>query len=256
LTDDDDVVDGSLHYTGGYSCVLGDTTISDDWDLLAGGPALLIDHIPAGSVCTITENSLAAAPSSLDSSYHWLSPNFSQNNVTIEADVTANVVVQNGVRRGLGDLQLVKVLDDPFKVVATDRVYTGTFVCRFNGSVITPQAAKWSATAGGPAITLATNLPEGTVCTVAEDDLVAPPLAGFPQYEWAATKISPSPVRIADGETHLVTVTNTVIDPFGTQLSTLAVTGTNSVLPLALGGGVVLLGVVLFFVARRRRLQA
>jgi hypothetical protein len=255
LTDDDDVVDTARQFTGGYSCVLGAITIADDWSLEAGH-SLLIEHLPAGSVCTVTEDSPTTTPSGSDGSYRWRSPSFSHNNVTILDGETSTIVVQNAVRRALGDLQLVKVLDDPFDVVDLDRVYSGSFSCEFLGLDVTPDTSRWSTIAGAPAITLATNLPAGTECTVVEDELVDPPLAGFPQYQWAATTISPRPITIEDGVTGLVTVTNTVYDPFITELATLAITGTNSLLPLAIGGGVVVLGAVLFVLGRQRRRRA
>ena len=87
------------------------------------------------------------------------------------------------------------------------------------------------------------------MCTVSEDPLVAPPLAGFPQYQWSPATISPATVTLADGVTSLFTVTNTVFDP----LDTLAFTGTEVALPLWLGGGALMLGFAAFTLAKRRR---
>jgi choice-of-anchor A domain-containing protein len=255
LTDADGVVDDTTIFTGHYACVLGAATIEADWSLKAGA-SLLVEHLPAGANCTVTEDSLTTAPSADDSSYHWLAPSFSANNVVIASDLTSTVVVQNAVRHALGDLTLVKVLDDPFDVVDPSRVYTGTFHCEFNGDDVTPATATWATIAGAPAITLAIGLPEGTECTVAEDDLDVPPLAGFPQYQWVAATISPSPVTIEDGVTHVVTVTNTVVDPVITHTGELVTAGTDSLLPLYLGGGVVALGALLIAFGSRRRMRA
>jgi hypothetical protein len=173
--------------------------------------------------------------------------------ITVGAGTTATVQVYNEVRRALGNLEMVKVLDDPYDVVSLSRVYTGTFECRFNGTDITAAPGTWSTTAGAPAIRLQSDMPAGTVCTVAEDasTLAAPPLAGFPQYVWLAPVITPASVTIADGVTSRVTVTNIVYDP----ITLLASTGTDAALPLWIGGGLLAGGLVIVLVAyvRRRR---
>ena len=250
LSDPDSVVDTNRDYTGTVSCTVG-TPVPNTWSLKAGG-STTFTGIPTGSVCTVTEDALTVAPSSTDSSYVWRPSTFlTPNVVTIGNGVTVTVQVFNQVRRAVGNLELVKVLDDPFTVVDLSRVYTGTFECIHNTVDVTPAPGTWSTTAGAPAISLATNLPAGTVCTVAEDALTVPPLVGSPQYIWRAPSYSPTTITIADGVTSRFTVTNTVYDPF----AVLAHSGTDAALPLWIGGG--LLGggllVVLAGYARRRR---
>jgi LPXTG-motif cell wall-anchored protein len=158
--------------------------------------------------------------------------------------------VTNEVLRGLGDFEMVKILDDPFDVVDLGRVYTGTWSCTFNALVI--ESGTWSTIAGAAPLSLATDLPMGTVCTLAEDasTLTAPPLVGFPQYIWETPVITPASVTILDGGVHRITVTNIVYDP----ISGLAHAGTDSLVWVVVGGGVLVGGILLVYLARRRRL--
>jgi choice-of-anchor A domain-containing protein len=248
LTDPDSVVTPGRHFTGTYSCATGSTPVTGSWDVTTSA-SQTISGIPAGASCSITEGALAVPPSSSDSSYLWSAPSYSPASATVTDGGTVTITATNTVRRALGSLELVKVLDDPFGVVSLSRVYTGTFECIHNSVDITPAPGTWSTTAGAPAITLATNLPAGTVCTTTEDALTVPPLAGYPQYQWRSPVISPATITIADGVTGRFTVTNTVFDPF----EILAHAGTETGLPLALGAGAVLLGLVAVLVGYRRR---
>ena len=250
LGDADSVVDPDRRFTGTISCTVG-TPTPNTWSIEAGQTATFTG-IPTGSVCTIAEDALTVRPSSTDSSYVWQPSAFlTPNVITVGAGTTATVQVYNEVRRALGDLELVKVLDDPFDVVSLSRVYTGTFECIHNTVDVTPAPGTWSTTAGAPAIILATNLPAGTVCTVAEDALTVPPLAGFPQYVWRDPAYSPTTITITDGVTGRFTVTNTVYDPF----AILPHMGTDAAAPLLIGGGSILAGLlaVVFGYWRRRR---
>ena len=251
LADPTNVVDDARLFTGTYECVDSTSTVvaSGSWSMTAGS-SQTISGLPVGATCTIAEDALTEPPTSADSSYVWGAPIYSPASVTTTSE-TVSTTVTNTVNRGLGDLELVKVLDDPFNVVSLSRVYTGTFQCIHNTVDVTPAPGTWSTTAGAPAVTLATNLPAGTVCTVAEDALTVPPLVGFPQYIWRTPVISPTPVTIAEGVTSRVTVTNIVYDP----IDLLASTGTDAALPLLLGGGAVgvgLLAVIAGYVRRRR----
>lgn len=248
LTDTDGVVDPARLFTGTVSCTTG-TPSPNTWSIQAGDTATFT-NIPAGAVCTVTEDALTVAPSSTDSSYVWQPISYTGNGVTIIQDDTVDVTVSNEVRRALGNLQLIKVLDDPFDVVDLARVYTGIFDCTHLSTSIA--SGTWSTTAGAAPISLATNLPAGTVCSVAEDALTAPPLAGFPQYQWRAPVISPATIVITDGVTGQFTVTNIVFDPF----DLLAHAGTETMLPLVLGGGAVTLGLLAMFLGYRRRRSA
>ena len=244
------VVTVGRHFTGTYSCATGSTPITGTWDVTTTA-SQTVSGIPAGASCSITEDTLTVAPSSTDSSYLWTAPSYSPSAATITDGGNITITATNTVRRALGDLQLVKVLDDPFDVVLLTRVYTGTFDCVHNSVDITPAPGTWSTTAGAPAITLATNLPAGTVCTVAEDPLTDPPLVGYPQYQWRPASYSPTTITITDGVTGRFTVTNTVFDPF----ALLAQSGTDAGLPLIIGGASMLAGLlaVLFGYRRRRR---
>jgi choice-of-anchor A domain-containing protein len=247
LIDPDAVVDPLRVFSGTISCDVG-TPSPNTWTLAAGGD-VTFSGIPEGATCTVTENTLTVGPSSTDSSYVWEAVVYSGNNALITDGGTAQVGVANEVRRALGNLELVKVLVDPFTVVSSGRVYTGTFQCTHNTVDVTPSPGTWSTTAGAAPISLATNLPAGTVCTVAEDALTDPPLAGYPQYQWDAVAYSPVSITIADGVTGRFTVTNTVYDPF----DVLAHAGTDAAGTIWLAVGLFGLGAVAVVTGYRRR---
>ena len=253
LTDPDSVVTAGRMFAGTWACVDGGTSaalMNGTWSVAAGAAPYVVDFIPVGAVCSVAENALTVAPSPTDPSYRWEAPTYSSASVTI-ADATASgIVVRNAVAQGLGDLEMIKILDDPYNVVNLSRVYTGTWSCSFNAAVI--DSGTWSTTAGAPAVTLATDLPVGSVCTLAEDSstLAAPPLAGYPQYIWQAPVITPSTVTIQDGVLHRFTVTNIVYDP----ITALAHAGTDSMRWMLGGSAIAAAGILLVYIARRRRL--
>lgn len=256
LTDVDGVVDGTREFEGTYSCSDSSPAVvaSGAWQLEAGD-TVTVDDIPSGAVCTIAEDAatLTASPSATDPSYSWGAATYSSTGVTISTGGTASITVTNMVERGLGDLEMLKILDDPYDVVDLSRVYTGTWSCTLNSAVI--ESGTWSTVAGAAALTLATDLPAGTVCTLAEDaaTLSAPPLAGFPQYLWLAPVITPASVTIVEGGVQRITVTNIVYDPIG-DISGLAHAGTDSVRWILVGSAVAAGGILLIYVARRRRI--
>lgn len=251
LTDPDSVVASGRTFTGTYSCTTGGAPVTGSWSVTAA-TTQTIAGIPAGAVCSITEDALTVAPSATDSSYAWGAPTYSPSTVGITAGGNVTITATNTVSRGLGHVDLVKVLDDPFNVVSPTRVYTGTYDCAHLSTTVS--SGTWSTTVGAAAITLATNLPAGTVCTVAEDasTLAAPPLAGYPQYIWRSPTYAPTTITIVDGVTGRFTVTNTVYDPF----ALLAATGTDAALPLSIGGGLLGAGVVIAILGYRRRRSA
>lgn len=249
LVDPDAVVDPLRAFTGTISCTVG-TPSPNTWSVTAAGAPVVFTGIPAGSTCTIAEDALTTAPSSTDSSYYWQPSTFlTPNVITVASGSTATVQVLNRVSRGLGDFEMVKILDDPYDVVDLSRVYTGTWSCTFNAVVI--ESGTWSTVAGAAPLSLATDLPAGTTCTLAEDasTLAAPPLVGFPQYIWNTPVIAPATVTILDGGLHRITVTNIVYDPIGE----LGHAGTESMGWLLLGTGVIAGGILLVHFGRRRR---
>ena len=280
LDDPDAVVDPTRVYTGEYSCGTGSSAVGGTWSLTAGGAPFISQLITAGLTCTVTEDALSTAPSATDNSYYWVTPVISPATVTIiRSGTPVGVTVRNGVEKQVqgqfGDFAMRKVLDDKYGETSLDIEYTGTFECNYNGADLTPAPGTWTALAGAPAQTLATNLPVGARCSITEDALTDPPVPGSPQYRWLAPTFSAASVGIENASTATITVTNIVDDPTdisgddedgddddggdtgGDDQSTggLASTGSDIALPLALSGSAVLLGAALFFVARRRRLQ-
>ena len=180
------------------------------------------------------------------------------------------VTVTNEVQRSVGAFAMRKLLSDDFSVVDPARVYTGEFACEYNGTDVTPAPGTWSTTAGAPALTLATNLPTGSECSLDEDLLVAAPDATSDRFEWTKPTFSAASVTIASGATSTITVTNTVAavtstdvsddddndDAGGTEGGTgLANTGSDVALPLGLAGATLAIGAGMLVFARRRQLQ-
>jgi choice-of-anchor A domain-containing protein len=272
LTDPDGVVDPTRVYTGRYVCTdsAGVLAARGGWAATAGGAPFITPVVPALSVCTVTED-VPDAPSAVDASYLWRSSTVTPASTVVPDSTTPAVVtVHNEVRRAVGDLEMVKVLDDPYDVVDLGRFYSGSFSCLFNGADVTPPTRTWREQAGAAPVRLATGLPAGTVCTLAEDPILVPPLPGFPQYHWARPVISPSSVTIADNALARITVTNIVEDPFDLPATdvasettpvvdpavppraTLAATGADRAGPLLVAGFMIAIGLV-GLVARRVR---
>ena len=215
LTDPDGVVDPTRVYTGRYVCTdsAGVVAARGGWAATAGGAPFITPVVPALSTCTVTED-VPDAPSAVDASYLWKASTISPPVTVVPGSTTPAVVtVHNEVRRAVGDLEMVKVLDDPYDVVDLTRFYSGSFSCRYNGTDVTPGQRTWRERAGAAPVRLATALPAGTVCTLAEDPVLVPPLPGFPQYHWAQPVISPASITIADNTVSRITVTNIVEDP-------------------------------------------
>jgi choice-of-anchor A domain-containing protein len=262
LTDPDGVVGPARVYTGTYSCSAPSLGVvaSGPWSLTAGGPSFIAPLVPAGSVCTVAEDALSSPPTARDASYVWKAPVVSPASTTVVTSATPSVVtVGNEVRRAVGSVELVKVLDDPYDVVDAGRVYTGTFECRFADGTA-PLRGTWSERAGSAPVLLASGLPIGTVCTLAEDPLVAPPLAGFPQYQWDSPRISPATVTVVENVVGRFTVTNVVVDPVDAPRestpaarASLPVTGGEATFgPLLVAAVMLLLGLVGLVIKNRQ----
>ena len=283
LDDPDSVVDSGRQFTGEYECrdAADAVVATGEWSLRAG-ESFTSPRIPAGSDCVVTEDRLDERPSA-DDSYHWSAPEIFPATVTVtDSPSPAEVTVTNSVHRLTGDLAVRKVLDDPDGVVSSGRQFTGTFSCENNGADVTPADHTWSVTAGAAAATIATGLPEGTECSLVEDALIEKPLADSVEYGWATPLYSAASVSIDHTATATVVVTNIVgqvggesENPPGTNNnghndkgtgdsgvtpaatpggSALAATGVNIAGPLALGGGLLGLGLALVVIARRRNL--
>ena len=271
LVDTDSVVSPTRVFTGTYECVDSAAAIvaSGSWSLEAGD-SFTTPKIPAGSECSVAEDTLTAAPSS-DSSYAWKTPVISPSSLTVPNSTTpVAVTVTNEVQRSVGAFAMRKVLSDDFSVVDPARVYTGEFACEYNGTDVTPAPGTWSTTAGAPALTLATNLPTGSECSLDEDVLVAAPDATSDRFEWTKPTFSAASVTISNGAVATISVTNTVAavtstdvsddddndDAGGTEGGTgLANTGSDVALPLGLAGATLAIGAGMLVFARRRQLQ-
>lgn len=220
LDDPDSVVAANRRFSGDYDCVdaSGGSVLSGPWSL-AAGDTFVTPSMPAGSTCTVTEHT-PPSPSPTDPSYRW-APAAITPPVVVGALSTVAVTVHNAVTRAVGDLEMVKILDDPYGVVDLSRIYTGTFACSHLGVDVTPQPATWAERAGALPVRLATGLPAGTVCSLTEDPILVPPLPGFPQYHWAAEPIfTPARATIVENTVARLSVTNVVEDPLDPPVTT------------------------------------
>ncbi|MET4583825.1 choice-of-anchor A domain-containing protein/LPXTG-motif cell wall-anchored protein [Conyzicola nivalis] len=282
LDDRDAVVPAGRMFTGGYTCVdaSGSTVQSGTWSLSVG-QTFVTPSMPQGSSCVVTENT-PAPPSATDASYRWQPAAISPAAAVVRAGTPVAVTVLNTVSRAVGDLEMIKVLDDPYDVVDLSRVYTGTFACSYLGADLTPPPGTWAERAGAAPVRLATGLPAGTTCTLTEDPILVPPLPGFPQYHWAAPQIAPASVTIVENTVARIVVTNIVEDPVDpidpvdpvvpvdtadpvvptepaaptaaqTPVGVLAYTGAETAGPLLVAAVMVLLGLAGLAVKRRNR---
>lgn len=260
LTDVDSVVAGNRVYTGTYVCTAPSVGVvaRGVWSLTVGGAAFVTPLVPAGSTCTVAEDALLTAPSATDPSYLWMTPVINSVSTVIPNSPTPAVVtVHNQVRRALGGLEMVKVLDDPYDVVDLTRFYSGTFSCVFKDGRA-PLVGTWREQAGAPPVLLASGIPVGTVCTLTEDPILVPPLPGFPQYHWATPVISPATVTVVENTVARFTVTNIVVDPIDPPTTpaareSLPITGASAYGPLAVAAVMLLLGLIGLLIKNRQR---
>ena len=160
---------------------------------VAAGGSQIVNNIPTGSICTVSEAALAPI-----AGYTWGTPIITGNPATIGKDTTVDVTVANSIAHMLGSLQVTKIVDWNGAAPDTARTFqiciTGPSfangdckVAGYTGGVLT-----WSGLVPG-------------VYTVAETD---------PGNEWKVTVDSASVTVPSDGGQAQATVTNTKLaDP-------------------------------------------
>ncbi|BDZ42033.1 hypothetical protein GCM10025865_13320 [Paraoerskovia sediminicola] len=238
LTDDEQVVDPDLDYTGTWECVdpANPGTVYDDgtWTVKAGETTTITPNAPVGAQCNVVET----PPADVPGDGTWEPPTIMPSSVIL--GVAANspnpeVTVTNEFIATSTGFAITKDLTDPYNVVPAGTTFTGTWSCEApDGS--DAGSGTWTLAAGDSTATLAVDAPVGSVCTVTED---AP--AGLPDGSWETPTISgtvtlgvaanndPLPIVTVSNEftadTAGFSITKNVTDPFGAVPLDLEFTG-------------------------------
>ena len=193
----------------------------------SGSPAVTAQRVPAGSYA-LTETGTGAAATGWVQQGEWAcvtgagtTLTVTNGNVTLpdNAPTSTNGAVTCTIanRRAVGSLQVKKVVDAPAGAYTGGpaKAFTGTYNCGPGAT------GAYSATPATPAVI--TNLPAGSLCSVAEN----PPSGGLANasYAWGTPTYSTQPVTIADQQTSAITITNPVAQRFGTFALTKVVDG-------------------------------
>ncbi|MFV0252562.1 MAG: DUF5979 domain-containing protein [Beutenbergiaceae bacterium] len=219
-----DVVATATSYGGTWSCSYGTgataVEVGGDWTgtgSATGDSATLSGDDPAqvllGSSCTATEND-PAAPSS-DPSYAWL-PVAITGIDSVSSDVTQNVVsVQNTLTRNTGSIAVTKDIYGDSSGYAPAADFEGFeigVICRFGDQQMTDTALVLPS---ADAVTLISGVPAGWACQV--NEAVPTGQLADASYTWQSPDYDPAaPVTVVAGQTHTVTVTNSIERVFGT----------------------------------------
>ena len=163
--------------TGSASPMTGSATVGD------GQTTALATGIPSGWSCNARER-----PPGTDllrnRSYSWGPPVVS-GPVTVVADDTVTITVENPITRNYGALAIRKLIPFNADAVVDDATFSGTYSCTY-GAAGDPDAdtfdGSWSVTGAGPATLdpAADQLPVGTACTVTENT----PSGGLVDESW------------------------------------------------------------------------
>ncbi|MEI2732881.1 MAG: DUF5979 domain-containing protein [Dermatophilaceae bacterium] len=193
LVDPTAVVDPTRVYSGTFACVHApDPPVTGTWSVTGAGDATITYDVPGSapylaSQCTPTENTLT--PPSSDPSYHWSAGTPALAPVTVTAAATARMSVTNTVERTTATLRISKTISGATGgYVGTGPQFTVAYSCRLDDptKAIEGQA---SIAAGAPSQTLATGVPVGWTCSVAETAPTAALLRNA-SYAWGVPTIS------------------------------------------------------------------
>ncbi|SNU00469.1 Cna protein B-type domain-containing protein [Ruaniaceae bacterium KH17] len=212
-------------FTGGSSAIFPMTLTCEDprtgasaqvgTQSIANGQTYTWNGIPVGADCSVQEGSINGGLK--DASFGWNAPQYSVDSVTVTVDGTANMTVTNTLHRVYGEISLNKVFDDAgfTGVVPTDRSYSGTWTCTYDGATVA--AGTWSGTgssSGTPASLVATTgsldeIPLTASCSATEDSLSSPSSSDS-SYRWESPVISGIDSVSSAASENVATVTNTL----------------------------------------------
>ena len=194
----------------------------------SGAPAVSSQRVPAGTYA-LSELGTGAASTGYVQDGAWTCVTgggatvpVTGSNVTLPNSATGNsaavtCTVRN--RFATGSLAVAKVVDAPSGAYTggTSKTFSGTYDCGtgFTGSFATLTTAAQ--------LVVATGIPAGRQCTVTE----TPPTGGLlnASYAWGTPTSSAQPVTVTDNGTALVTITNPVVQKFGTFALTKTIDG-------------------------------
>lgn len=217
-----------------YTCTSGH---SGSLTVQPGDPATLVSQeIPVGAECSVSEPDSAISGSRLkNSSYTWASPQYSEP-VTVTrantADNPATLMVTNAITQHTGILELAKTVRPDEGIAAgytggTSRTFPLSYTCTLDGQTVAQGTRDVVAGAQAQQV----EVPAGATCTVTEPTpTVQAGDFSANYYEWSTTSYTGNDVRVGEGETKRITVTNTytiatvpltiqkvVVGPDGTQ---------------------------------------
>lgn len=208
----DGVVDPTRTYTGSWTCQYGtDAPVTGTWEIPAGQTtAILSSEILVGSVCTATEDTLAAP--SADPSYRWLEPTIVGASVEAAGE-SAVVAVTNEVTRDLDTVSVRKSLTDP------DGGFTGgdnpvfqiNYECTLPGADGSYTGSVNVAAGADPVALFAEQpggVPAGWTCTVTETAPAGNLADG--SFAWGASTVAPSEFVVGETADLVVVVSNSI----------------------------------------------
>ncbi|MDO5753704.1 DUF5979 domain-containing protein, partial [Arthrobacter sp.] len=219
-------------FTMTYSCSAAgvEGTMNGQLAISPDVETTLLDNVPFGWNCVVNEAS-PTADQLKDASFSWGAVTGAPTTVVLATgNNPAKVTVTNNIVRNLGAVKIQKILTGPTGIVPSDKEYSGTFSCIYDGNVI--KTGNWSTTAGSAAIELAKDLPLTTSCTATEDELGAP--SNDPSYSWDAAKFSIA--TVGAGESAVIDVTNTLVRNLGSFKVHKQITGSAAELAGYIGG--------------------
>jgi Domain of unknown function (DUF5979) len=180
----------------------------------AGSGTVNFSGIPQGAICTVSEGSMPATPTS----YTWAAPTISAP-VTIQA-TGSTATVANMLSQQFGSLIVNKTVSggpagysDSFPI---------TVECSLGGVTVTPlESNSQSVTAGTGSAGSVTfsHIPQGSTCTTSEGALPAAPLS----YTFGTPVVTQAPAIAAASVT--ATVANSLAQQFGSLQVTKTVSG-------------------------------
>ena len=192
----------------------------------SGSAAATNQRVPAGTYA-LTETGTGAAATGYVQVGDWVCKTaagttvpVSNGSVTLpdQAATTGAVTCTATNRFVTGALQIAKVVDDPSGgyTGGSSKTFSGSYDCGtgYTGTFTTLTTAS--------PVTVS-NIPAGRQCTVTE----IPPSGGLlnASYSWGMPSFTTQPVTITDGGTATVTITNPVVQSFGTFSLTKTISG-------------------------------
>lgn len=206
VTDPDALLTGDETYTGTWACTVdNEPEAGGTWELAADETVTVAEGLPVGAECTVTEDEVTPVEGGV-----WADPEIDGSPVVLEnlADggevalvTVSNSLVAEDVVTGF---QITKVVEDADGVAPDDAVFTGTWECTYDGTIVGD--GTWELGAD-ETVTVAEGLPEGAECTVSEDT----PLPTIEGGAWSEPSLPDTVVLadVGDDPLPIAVVTNT-----------------------------------------------